>query len=94
MSDMRKKQPDKKTLDLSKSRTHDAYYAVLETWTYSSIKNEDVFPRLLSIKIDATDFQQAVYFADCIADVIAAVHDVHKSTVRLVASERFYQVPA
>lgn len=89
MSDLRTKQPKRMTLDLTGKGGGDLYTAVIETWTYSSIKNEDVFTRELTINFSAETFRQAFNFADDLATVIALAHDVFQSNVRLVAERRF-----
>lgn len=90
MSDMREKQPAKRKLDLTNLGTGDHFVAVIETWTYSSIKNEDVFSREVTVQFRAPDFSAAVGFAQSLATVIGIAHDVWQCNVRLVAEARFH----
>lgn len=90
MTDMREKQPEKRFVDLRQYHTGpESYFATIETWTYHSIKNEDVFSRELTIQYHAADFSRASHFAQSIATVISLSHDVHQCNVRSVSSDRF-----
>lgn len=91
MSDMRSKQPARQDVDLFALHGGARYVAVIETWTYSSIKNEDVFTRELTVRYGASDFARATAIAQSLAQIIALAHDVWQCNVRLVAAERFHK---
>lgn len=91
MSDMRAKQPEEQILDLtSYKRGKDRFVALIETWTYSSIKNEDVFTRRLTVVFGAMDFQEATGFAMSLSETIALAHDVWQCNVRCVMEQGRY----
>ena len=91
MSDARSKQPQRQDIDLSALHVGDRFVAVIETWPYSSIKNEDVFTRELTVHYGATDFAAAVGVAQSLAQIIGLAHGVWQCNVRLVAEERFHK---
>lgn len=92
MTNARKKQPDQQLLDLTALRNGSQFFALVETWTYSGVKNEDVFSRKLTIKFRATDFNDATAFVRSIAAVIGLAHEVWECNVRMIAEEPFYGV--
>lgn len=88
MSDGRKKQPDEQLLDLTSYRSgNEQFVALIETWTYSSIKNEDVFTRKLTVAFKAMDFAEATGFAMSLAKTIKLAHDVWECNVRCVMQQ-------
>jgi hypothetical protein len=87
MTDARSKQPDKLDVDLKRLGIGDPYVAIIESWTYFGIKNEDVFPRELTVRFQAGGFAEAVAKARTLAETINVAHDIHKTNVRLVCEE-------
>jgi hypothetical protein len=87
MTDARSKQPDKLDVDLKRLGIGDPYVAIIESWTYFGIKNEDVFPRELTVRFQAGGFAEAGAKARTLAETINIAHDIHKTNVRLVCEE-------
>ena len=85
---MRSKQPDTLELSFTNRSYQDVWRALIETWTYSGIKNEDVFARNLIIKFEARNAREALDFAQAIAATLAHVHDVHQTNVRWVGEDK------
>lgn len=88
MTDARSKQPDKLDVDLKRLGIGDPYVAIIESWTYFGIKNEDVFPRELTVRFQAGGFAEAVAKARTLAETLKIAHDIYETNVRLVCEER------
>lgn len=82
MSDLRDKQPDRiEGLAHFNIMGGDTYAVEFIAWTYSSIKNEDVFPRSSSITIQADSFDQAYQVGKAVCKIISQIHDIHKCRI-------------
>lgn len=82
MSDMREKQPLRRTLDF----THDTkgsykWTAEIEVWPYSSIRNENVYSRYVTVIMNAENSISAHRFADAISQTISVAHDVWETNI-------------
>lgn len=82
MSDMREKQPKERTLDY-RNETKGAYSWVIkiEVWPYSSIKNEDVYSRHVTVLCNAEKSIDAHNFGQCISATISLAHDVWDTNI-------------
>lgn len=91
MTDAREKQPGERILDLTRTQSvNTTYVAMIETWPYHSIKNEDVFTRRLTVVFRAMDFPAATGFALSLAETIGIMHDVWQCNVRCVMEQGAY----
>lgn len=82
MSDMREKQPKESTLDF-RHDTKGAYSWVIEieVWPYSSIKNENVYSRYVTVLCKAENSIDAHRFGDAISHTISVAHDVWQTNI-------------
>jgi hypothetical protein len=94
MTDARSKQPDKLDVDLKRLGIGDPYVAIIESWTYFGIKNEDVFPRELTVRFQAGGFAEAVAKGRTLAETLKIAHDIYETNVRLVCEERRFDAMA
>jgi hypothetical protein len=90
MTDMREKQPDNRTLDFRRD-TRGAYSWVIEieVWPYSSIKNEDVYSRNVTVLCNAENSIQAHRYGDMISYTISLAHDVWQTNIWSVSRAPF-----
>lgn len=82
MSDLRDKEPKTRALDFVSDTFGSATWeAKIHVWTYSSIKNEDVYSREVVVRFRAERMRHAVGFAESISETIKAAHDVWETGV-------------
>lgn len=82
MADLREKQPDEQTLDLTKEiKGSYQFSAEIQVWPYSSIKNEDVYSRKLTIIFGSQNMRDAHGVAQSISAAISLAHDVWQTNV-------------
>jgi hypothetical protein len=94
MTDLRQKQPESRHLGLCDQTSGNATFeAMIETWPYSGIKSEDVYPRRLYLTFHAADFRAASKLVQAFATIIRLGHDVWECNVRYVCQRGHYPAP-
>jgi hypothetical protein len=82
MNDLRDKEPEERLLDfVDDTFGSTTWQAILHVWTYSGIRNEDVYPRKVIVRFRAERMRHAMGFAESIATTIKAAHDVWETGV-------------
>lgn len=82
VSDLREKQPIEKTLDLrSDTFGNHQWSALIRVSPYFGIKNEDVYPRFLTITFNAPNFRAAHGFAQSVSAAISLAHDIWQTNI-------------
>lgn len=86
MTDLRDKQPEKRTLDFTHDTKGNIKWVIeIEVWPYSSIKNENVYSRYVTVIVKADNSIDAHRLGDMIRHTISYGHDVWQTNIWSVA---------
>lgn len=89
MTDMREKQPKTRILDfVSDTFGSSTWEAKVHVYTYSGLKNEDVYSREVVVRFRAERMRHAVGFAESISETIGSAHDVWVTGVDAIVKVR------
>ena len=89
MTDMREKQPERRTLDFThETKGHYTWSAEIEVWPYSGLKSETSYSRYVTVIMRAENSIDAHRFADAIRHTISLGHDIWQANIWSVSRRR------